>query len=234
MAGRRKLSEARRGQILEAAAAVIGERGLCDTRIVDVAARAGTSSALVLYYFETKDRLLAEALAFSEERFYADTAKQLKALDRASDRLVRLIELSCSTGPESEEHWLDEWLLWLDLWALAPRDPEVARDREALEQRWRQTIADIVRQGQADGEFTAVDPQDFAIRLGALIDGLAVAVVLGDPDVDGRRMFELCATSAATELGFELPPRGRTKRSTTKAKRPVRPKPTERVVGRAH
>ena len=171
MAGRRKLSEARRIQILEAAVAVIGERGICDTRIADVAARAGTSSALVLYYFESKDRLLAEALAFSEERFYEETAGELAGLDSARDRLIRLIELSCSQGPAAEGNWLDEWLLWLDLWALAPRDPAVARDRQALERRWRDTIAGIVQEGQAAGEFQAVDAHEFAIRLGALIDG---------------------------------------------------------------
>jgi len=203
VAGRRKLSEARRIQILEAAVAVIGERGICDTRIADVAARAGTSSALVLYYFESKDRFLAEVFAFSEERFYEETAGELAGLDSARDRLIRLIELSCSQGPAAEGNWLDEWLLWLDLWALAPRDPAVARDRQALERRWRDTIAGIVQEGQAAGEFQAVDAHEFAIRLGALIDGLAVAVVLGDPEVDGQRMFELCLTSAAAELGFD-------------------------------
>jgi len=73
---RRKLSEGRKAQILSAAVQVICERGLCDTRIADVAVRAGTSSALILYYFESKDRLLAEALAFSEQRFYAETDRK--------------------------------------------------------------------------------------------------------------------------------------------------------------
>jgi AcrR family transcriptional regulator len=49
MAGRRRLSEARRIQILDAAAQVIGRRGLFETRISDIASVAGTSSALVLY-----------------------------------------------------------------------------------------------------------------------------------------------------------------------------------------
>jgi AcrR family transcriptional regulator len=214
VAGRRKLSEARRGQILEAAAAVIGERGICDTRVADVAARAGTSSALILYYFESKDRLLAEALATSEDRFYEETARELQTLDSARDRLVRLIELSCAQGPAGEENWLDEWLLGLDVWALAPRDPDVARDRQVHERRWRDTIAGIVREGQAAGEFQPVDPLEFAIRLGALIDGLAIAVVLNDPDVNAPRMFHLCLAMAAQELGFEAPRRAPRRRGT--------------------
>lgn len=235
MSPRRKVAEARRDQILEAAVAVIGERGLCDTRIADVAERAGTSSALVLYYFDSKDRLLAEALAYSEERFYAETARQLSHLKRAQDQLVRLIELSCAGGDGAGpgERWLDEWVLWLDLWARAPRDPDVARDREALERRWRDTIAGIVRSGQARGEFIRVDPDDFALRLGAIIDGLAIQAVLQDPAVTPAVMREICLRMASAELGFGVqgvatgragtrPPRARSARAGAAGTRPAR------------
>jgi BetI-type transcriptional repressor, C-terminal len=97
---------------------------------------------------------------------------------------------------------LKEWVLWLDLRARAPRDPGVARDREALDRRWRQTIAGIVRQGQQAGEFAPVDADDFSLFLAALIHGLAIQVVLGDPGVPAERMFDLCMATCARELGF--------------------------------
>lgn len=200
----RKLSEGRRAQILNAAVEVIVERGLCDTRISDVAVRAGTSSALILYYFESKDRLLAEALAFSEERFYSETFEELDGIESAREKLIRLIALSCSPGPASQQ-WMDEWVLWLDMWARSPRDPEVARDREALDRRWRQTIVDIVRDGQERGEFAPIDPEDFALRLAVMVDGLAIQVVLGDPAVTAAKMFDICVRMAGAELGFEWP-----------------------------
>ena len=65
MSVRPKLTQKRRTQMLEAAAEVIGERGLCDTRIADVARRAGLSPALVVYYFGSKEKLLTEALAYA-------------------------------------------------------------------------------------------------------------------------------------------------------------------------
>jgi AcrR family transcriptional regulator len=208
MSPRRKLSELRRKQILEAAVRVISERGLCDTRISDVAERAGASSALVIYYFNTKDRLLAEALTYSEESFYAETAQELARIESAKERLIRLIELSCSAGPAKEGGWLEGWVLWLDLWARAPRDPDVARDRESLDRLWRTAIADIVRDGQQRGEFRSVEAEEFALRLAALIDGLAIQVVLGDPAVSAARMFEICVRSVAAELGFAWEPKG--------------------------
>jgi AcrR family transcriptional regulator len=208
MSPRRKLSDARRRQILKAAVQVIAEKGLCDTGIKDVADRAGTSPALVIYYFGKKDVLLAEALSFADEGFYAQTADAVAKMSSARDRLVELVRSSCSVG-EAEEDF-DEWVLWLDLWARAPRDPDVARDRQALDRRWRTSITEIVRDGQAAGEFARVDAELFALRLAALMDGLAILVVLKDPDVDRERMFDLCIDTCARELGFSWTAEDRT------------------------
>jgi AcrR family transcriptional regulator len=200
MSPRRKLSDARRRQILEAAVHVIAAKGLCDTGIKDVADQAGTSPALVIYYFGKKDTLLAEALSFAEGHFYEQTADAVAELKSARDRLVELVRCSCSVG-EAEDDF-EEWVLWLDLWARAPRDQDVARDREAMDRRWRTTITEIVRAGQAAGEFASVDTEAFALRLAALIDGLAIQVVLQDPGVSRQRMFDLCIDTCARELGF--------------------------------
>src|SRR5437764_13563915 len=157
----RRPSRVRRAQILEAAVAVIGERGLCDIRISDVGERASASPALVVYYFGTKERLLADALTFAEERFYGQTSQELATLLDAPARLVRLIELSCAFDSAGQD-----WLLWVELWARAVRDPEVAARRELLDARWRQSIASIIRDGQAGGEFDdTVDADDLALRL---------------------------------------------------------------------
>jgi len=202
MAGRRRLSEARRIQILDAAAQVIGRRGLCETRISDIATVAGTSSALVLYYFASKDRLLAEALTYADERFYEETTAGLSAVQGARERLARLIDLSCPYDRPGDGR-LDTWLLWLELWNRSPRDAEVATNRQQLDRQWREEIADIVRDGQAEGAFGPVDPDDFALRFASMMDGLAVQVVLGDPDVTRARMLAVCLREAGRELGFD-------------------------------
>jgi AcrR family transcriptional regulator len=202
---RRNLSEDRRAQILEAAVAVIGERGLCDTRISDIAERVGTSPALIVYYFRTKGRLLADALTFAEDRFYTQTARELETIPDATGKLVRLIEISCSPG-EGVEEWLDEWVLWLDLWTRAFRDPEVSAQRQVLDRRWRDTIASIIRDGQSGGEFDpGTGADDLALRLASMIDGLAIQVVLKDPEVSSDRMREICLKLVSDELGFRRP-----------------------------
>lgn len=195
-----KLTRQRRLEILEAAARVIGQRGLCATRVADVARRAGTSPALVLYYFESKDRLLSEALTHAEDRFYLEMFHQLTALERARERLLYVIDRSFpDPGAETE----GEWPLWFELWSRALRDPVLARKRGALDRRWRGTIADIVREGQRSGEFTAVDPDAFALRLTCLIDGLAIQAILRDPVATPERVRQEALDMAAGELGFD-------------------------------
>jgi hypothetical protein len=49
-----------------------------------------------------------------------------------------------------------------------------------------------------------VDADDLALRLASLIDGLAVQVVLKDPEVTAKRMRDICLKMVSEELGFKL------------------------------
>ena len=201
MGGRPRLTQKRRTQMLEAAAEVIGERGLCDTRIADVAGRAGLSPALVVYYFGSKEKLLTEALAYAEDLFYIEAFRELTGIEGAAERLARLIELSC---PPVERRETDEyWALWVELWSRSLRNGEAALKREALDRRWRNTIAEVVREGQRSGEFGPCDPERFATYLSALMDGLALQMLLKDSAVDSAMVNGMCLHAAARELGLD-------------------------------
>jgi len=76
--------EQRREQMLRAALDVIVERGYADTRIADVAERTGTSPALVIYYFKTRDQLLTEAIRYSEDTWYAEYLRRLETIPTAA------------------------------------------------------------------------------------------------------------------------------------------------------
>jgi AcrR family transcriptional regulator len=205
LASRPTQHEHRRQQILDAAANVISERGLCDARIADVAEAAAMSTGLILYYFDSKDRLLAEALASAEDAFYLHTFRTISAIDDPRRQLAELIAGSCPATPDAHDGVDAEWRLWVELWARALHDPDVARRRAALDRRWRSTIADIVRSGQRRGVFaSAIDPHEFALELAALMDGLALQVSLDDADVDGAHMLSVSCAHAMRRLDFQL------------------------------
>jgi AcrR family transcriptional regulator len=191
----------RREQMLRAALEVIAERGYADTRIADVAERSGISPALVIYYFKTKDQLLTEAIRYSEDSWYADGQRRLAALPTAAARVEEIVAMVCL--PEGDPELHDLWLLWLDFWALAARNPGVASLRQKADERWRDLIGSLVVSGQEAGEFRAVDPGGFAILLSGLLDGLAIQIALEDPVVGPERAFDLSMRFIADQLGFE-------------------------------
>ena len=167
----------RRPAILTAAAEVISERGVQNTRISDVAERAGTSAPGVLYWFPTKDELLAEALTFSDDRFYDSLTGELAALGSATERLAQASS-SCGRRTATGRPCCG-WSLWVR----ALRDPKLAQTRERPRPPLARALADVIREGQASGEFRGDDADDLALLLGALMDGYAIQLALGDPPV---------------------------------------------------
>ena len=191
---KRRLDAVRRPQILATATDLVREKGLWSVRISDVAKRAEMSPTSVVYYFGTKDELFADAISRADDMFYEPVLEELGQLDSAAERLAWLMVRSSTS----------DWMLWIDLWVYARHHPDTAVAQRRFHRRWRQTIEDIVRQGMDAGEWTVDDPADVSQRLSALTDGLAVHMVLGDPDHTPERYVSMSLTAAALELGCDL------------------------------
>ncbi|MDT5130228.1 MAG: hypothetical protein QOH54_5872 [Mycobacterium sp.] len=207
-------NEARRTEMLRAAAELICERGFGETRIADVAKRAGVSSALVIYYFGTRDRLLVDALRHSEESFYEAAEKMLAEVTSLRERLSLLIKWTCV--PQTDNEIPGAWGLWFDLWAQAFRHDEVKAGRVELDARWRRMIVDAIKSAEASDELDVeVDARLFALEFSALLDGLSIQVALADPEVDSDVAYKIAMRFAERELN--LP-------STTKRRARSRPR----------
>lgn len=197
MSPRPNMEHIRKPQILAAAGEVITERGMAATRIADVAERAGTSPPAVLYWFDDREQLLNEALAWSEDEFYDSLTGRLVQLETPGERLRLLFEASAMNP---------DWTLWIELWARARHDSRARGTRQRLDDRWRGEIEAQVRAGQAAGEFDGKrDPEEVALLLASLLDGLAVQATLGDPQVGSDRVRQLSLEAAGRLLGVELP-----------------------------
>ena len=194
MSPRPSTAHLRRPAILTAAAEVISERGVQNTRISDVAERAGTSAPGVLYWFPTKDQLLVEALQFSDDRFYANLTGELEQLGTAAERLGRMVELWPAEGD-------GETVLWMELWVRALRDPRLAATREGLRsplaRRRSRTSSARARRPASSAD---ADADDVALLLGALMDGFAIQLALGDPAVTAETVKRHCLALAESRL----------------------------------
>jgi AcrR family transcriptional regulator len=190
-------NEPRRIEMLRAAAELICERGFGDTRIADVAKRAGVSSALVIYYFGTRDRLLVDALRHSEESFYEAAEKMLAEIPSVHERLSLLVKSTCV--PEADNEIPGAWGLWFDLWAQAFRHDEIKAGRAELDARWRDMIIDAVKSEEVGSD---VDTKMFALEFSALLDGLSIQVALEDPEVDSAVAYDIAMRFAERELNL--------------------------------
>ncbi|HEY2319241.1 MAG TPA: TetR family transcriptional regulator C-terminal domain-containing protein [Solirubrobacteraceae bacterium] len=190
---KRRLDAVRRPQILATAIELVREKGIWSVRISDVAKRAGMSPTSVVYYFGSKDELFAEAISGADDTFYEPVLEELAKVDTACERMARLMVRSSTS----------DWLLWIDLWVYARHHPDTAVAQRRFNRRWRETIEDVVRHGIKTGEWEVDDPPGVAQRLAALTDGLAVHMVLGDPDHTRERYVSMSLAAAGLELGCD-------------------------------
>ncbi|MFJ9022169.1 TetR/AcrR family transcriptional regulator [Streptomyces sp. NPDC102259] len=186
----------RREELLRAAIEQIEARGVAAVRIADVAAALGVSNALVLYHFSTKEKLVADAFAYAAE---GDLTRLRKLVGRRTTALRRLRSAVRWYAPTGQAKG---WRLWIEGWAVSLREPalrDVARD---LDKEWKAALAEVIAEGVAAGEFRCPDPAGTALRLTALLDGLAVQLTSYAGTVSRARAQEWVDEALARELGL--------------------------------
>lgn len=197
------LEDSRKTAILDAAAQLIAERGYHAVRIADIARAVGSSSGAVHYYFPGKDDVLTLALQHGVNRAFERQSEELRKIDSAHQRLLRLIDMQLPKLGQVR----DEWSIWMQYWAEATIRPELRPAHNEFYARWHETVVRIVRRGQRQGEFrSGADPEMTALQLTALTDGVAIQVLTGAPDITTTAMREVLV--AYVQSNLLAPPAG--------------------------
>jgi AcrR family transcriptional regulator len=188
-------------RILDAACDLIAAEGIDEVRIARVAQRAGASTALVHHYFSTREELLEQALIHSfeeagDERFRESPDSE----ETATEALARGLAESLPF-PGSQER---EWVLWVELWLRAVREPALRPVAARLYGRYRDWVAGLIRAGMETGEFRDdADPEALADLAMALLDGTGVRALIQDPAMEVESARALVARQLAAELGLD-------------------------------
>lgn len=156
--------EARRAQILDAAAGCFRREGFHGSSMARIAAAAGVSTGHVFHYFKRKEDIV-EAIVARERTVLEAFAERLRSADSKADVVAVMLEgveetLTRRTGDGTTS-------LTMEILAEATRNPEIADMLHAFDQQARQVI--VSRLGD--------DSPDAASRgeiLSALVDGLAI------------------------------------------------------------
>src|SRR5215469_9352767 len=105
-----------RAKLLEEVVDYILKRGLTDLTLRPLAAALDTSPRMLLYFFGSKERLIAEALSQARTRQQEEWTRLLSTRGKRRDRLALAWEVW-----SSEEN---KWFLWFffEVYALAMRN----------------------------------------------------------------------------------------------------------------
>jgi AcrR family transcriptional regulator len=171
------VSDARRAQILEAAATVFARLGFQQARMDDIAAEARLSKGALYLYFDSKDAIIAGLM---RDLFDAELDALRAALAAPGPVLARLRALTTRMRDDLERMRSLLPMAW-EFYAIAGRRDDVrALCRDYL-RACREPLVRLVEDGIAAGEIRPVDPEAAALALAALYEGFLLLWIT-DPD----------------------------------------------------
>src|SRR5438309_2269639 len=200
--GRVDVGRVRREQVVEAAVAVIAERGLQSLSLSEIEKRAGMSRGQLTYYFKTKEEILLAVFDRLLQRMCAQHAGP-DADDPTSwlpgwEEMVRSIleAILAQPAPHPEFHGL-QFTFLSQIGHRADFRARLARLYEEWRSHLARQLAEDLRQRPCA---RAVSARALATMIQAMFHGLAVQAA-ADPDAfDHRALVDLCLDMVASYL----------------------------------
>ncbi|NHQ93888.1 TetR/AcrR family transcriptional regulator [Janthinobacterium lividum] len=168
----------RRKQVLDAAESCFSRRGFHGASMAEISKAAGMSAGHIYNYFDSKDAIIAAFVMQNTER----VSNLMQDLAQREDPLQSVID-------NAGEHVLEaldqkSWMMPLEIFAEASRNPVIAEMLQCSDQRSRQLFLAIVRDARIKRGLPA-DEEMLQGRLDALValyQGLPVRFI-HHPDV---------------------------------------------------
>lgn len=210
--------EERRTEILETTCEVVIERGFAGTRIADVAKRLGVSTSLIHYHYDSKEQLLAEAFSHYARKDLAALDAEIESAPNALAQLDRAIQNYVPEGSDDVE-----WMLWIDAWGEALRNPLMKAISQELDEQSATQLRRVLNAGVESGEFKCPDPASSALRLTGLIDGLAIQFAAHHDLLTREAFIGHVRWLAAAEIGVDISAFDEAQAAVAPVARPITP-----------
>lgn len=183
MARRRLPEETRREQLLTAAFRVACRDGVRRMTVRAVAAEAGVSHGLVLFYFTRRDRLVRALLDWLiESTAVLHVTEDIARFPRALDRLHALLQQEMARLAHQPEHTR----LFLEYWAFGAQHPairaRISAELERYREAFRSIMAELLR--TEGGNYPGVTAEGLAAVAVSWIHGCAVQAMVDPQNFD--------------------------------------------------
>jgi AcrR family transcriptional regulator len=180
----------RRTSLLVAAIEEIARTGTRGMRIEQVAKRANVSPALIYHHFGDRSTLLQSALEHIGAQADAYTA-HTDGTGRQNLLATLLDEI------QDDDLVRTNSAAWGELRDTAIFDLSLRPTIIRLTAQWVDDIADMIRSGQLDGSLDAsIDPQELAVRLSALVEGMSARWLTGIMTTEEARRHLVASAEA--------------------------------------
>jgi AcrR family transcriptional regulator len=177
---------ATRSRLVQATIEVVALRGFHDASVDEIAGHAGLSIGALYSNFESKDMLF---LAAFEEHvaWFAQRVHGAADVDDPAEGIASWLEFR---GEDAEQ-----FLLFIDFWAYAVRQPELRRRLGAQMGELRGAMARAIEaRAAARGDELPIPAELLALIVTALGRGLAIEQITDDKAVPARELSGLLAT----------------------------------------
>jgi TetR/AcrR family transcriptional regulator, fatty acid metabolism regulator protein len=187
----------RKIDLIRSAYRLFSEKGVHRVSLDEIAAGAGLSKGLVLYYFKTKENLVLATMRWALD-LTADRVRQAMARAATPNGKVLAMIDGIWSGAKTNRRF---YLLYLDLAGHAARVQHFTELSAAFHSVVNALYAEVIVQGIAEGAFAVEDPEEGAAVLRAIIDGLFLQWL---QEADWERLHawyrDTCKRAAVTYL----------------------------------
>jgi AcrR family transcriptional regulator len=177
--------EATRAFLLRTAARLFAENGYPGTALSDLIAASGLTKGAFYFYFPSKAALALAVLRDQQERWLHQVGERVLSAGTAAEQLRALTPAMLELLDADPGAWAMTRLT-KDMAA----DPATADEVSKPMAAWVRLLADIVRRGQAGGDFRpGLDPHQVAVVLVGAFDGLKALTDVLDPGTKAPEVF---------------------------------------------
>ncbi|MFF9504929.1 TetR/AcrR family transcriptional regulator [Streptomyces sp. NPDC014656] len=195
--------EQRRRQIADAVSQLIAEQGLDAVTVARTAAAAGMSVGLVQHYFRTKDEMLLHAFREVSARIRARVDERIREGVTHKQPLAQVMADVMTEYIPLDETRRAEYRVARAFAGRSLDSPALAEVDTGSARQLREDIARAVHNGKECGEVDEhLDPLSAAVRLAALMEGLALQVYREPEGLAGEGVTRFVGPLLDAEIGL--------------------------------
>lgn len=148
--------------------AVFAREGFHEARMEDIAKESQLGKGTLYLYFKSKDAIIGALLRM----FFNVQLKRMRAIEVSEGSVTDLLLTHTDELTAEAERMAMFSSIAFEFYAIAMRDKEVRRMFSGFFTQYRDALAAVIRHGVERGEFRPVDPDEIAVAIIALQEGL--------------------------------------------------------------